>query len=148
MEDNTHDPADHDKDLKKTADGLGYAPGWCGVHVIHYQKNEGPAATSNGGSGTFNYRFDITVYDSKKVQIRQVLGADAPGVVGVGVTSALLQVLLVTAGNVDSDPVKFAYGAQSWDSSSSDSVGAYDNGSRSMDFGFSCPAPGGSSSDI
>ena len=51
---NTNDSVDHDKDLKKTADSLGYAPGWCGVHVVQYQKNEGPAASSNGGNGTPN----------------------------------------------------------------------------------------------
>ena len=82
------------------------------------------------------------------IQIGQLLEAEAPGGVGVDVTSALLQVLVVTAVGVDSNPVKSAYGAQSWDSNSSNSVGACDNGSRNMDFGASCPAPGWSNSDI
>ena len=47
------------------------------------------------------------------IQIGQLLGAEAPGGVGVDVTSALLQVLVVTAVGVDSNPVKFASGAQS-----------------------------------
>jgi hypothetical protein len=64
--------------------------------------------------------------------------ADAPGGQGVDVDSALPLVLVVTAENIDSDPVKFAYGAQSWDSNSQCSVGGYDSGKREMDCGFTC----------
>lgn len=148
MADNTDDPNNHDKDLKHAASGLAYLPGYCGVHVTQYQKNEGPAA-ANGGVGTSNYRFDITIFDEIQVQVGQVLLANAPGGVGVGVTSALPWVLIVTALNVDEDPVRFAYAGSAWDSNSPQcSVGKYDSGSRNMDCGFPCPAPSGSSMDL
>jgi len=55
------------------------------------------------------------------------------------VFSELPLVLVATAGSVDNDPVKFAYGGQSWDSSSGQcSTGGYDSGSRQMDCGFTC----------
>lgn len=148
MADNTLDPDNHDRDLKHTASGLAYLPGSCGVHVTQYQKNEGPAA-ANGAGGTSNYRFDITLFDNNRVQIGRVLLADAPGGAGVGVTSALPWVLIVTAENVDDDPVQFAYAGSAWDSNSSQcSVGGYDSGSRNMDCGFPCLAPNGSEMDL
>lgn len=147
MADDTTNPDSHDKDLKNTGDGLGYLPGNCGVHVTQYQKNEGPNA-ANGAGGTSNYRFDITIFDDNQIQIGQVLLADAPGGVGVDVDSKLPLVLVVTSEQVDSDPVQFAYGGQSWDSNSQCSVGGYDSGSRNMDCGFACPAPNGSDSDL
>ena len=65
--------------------------------------------------------------------------ADAPGGQGVDVDSALPAVLIVTAENVDSDPVQFAYNGASWDSNAAQcSVGGYDSGSRNMDCGFTC----------
>lgn len=148
MADKTKDPNGHDKDLKHTASGLAYLPGNCGVHVTQYQKNEGPAA-SNGAGGTSNYRFDITIKDDNQIEIGQMLLADAPGGAGVGVTSGLPWVLIVTAGSVDSDPVQFAYAGLGWDSNSGQcSVGDYDSGSRNMDCAFSCPPPNGSESDL
>ena len=48
-------------------------------------------------------------------------------------------VFIATAGAVDDDPVKFAYGSQNWDSNSGQcKVGKYDSGSRQMDCGFTC----------
>lgn len=93
--------------------GRAYAPGWCGVHVVQYQKNEGPAATS-GGSGTSDYRIDVTIFDANQNLIGQAKTVDAPTGQAVNVDSKLPNVLEVTVGNVDSDPVKFAYGNQSW----------------------------------
>ncbi|KAK3170760.1 hypothetical protein OEA41_002842 [Lepraria neglecta] len=89
----------------------GYAPGWCGVHVVQYQKNEGPDATTGG---TSDYRFNITLFDANQNQIGDLDLGDAPGGTAVGVDSLLPNVMEVTAGNVDSDPVTFAYGDQSW----------------------------------
>lgn len=63
--------------------------------MTQYQKNEGPAA-ANGAGGTSNYRFNITRFDDNQVQIGQVLLSDAPGGAGVGVTSALPWVLIVS----------------------------------------------------
>ena len=91
----------------------GYAPGWCGVHVVQYQKNEGPPATS-GRSGTSDYRADVTIFDANQNQIGQVKLVDAPAGQAVNVDSKLPNVLEVTVGKVDSDPVTFAYGDQSW----------------------------------
>ena len=67
--------------------------------------------------------------------------ADAPSGQGVGVTSALPLVLIVTAQNVDDDAVLFAYGDQSWGSNDQPhqcNFGAYDSGKREGDCGFSC----------
>ena len=46
----------------------------------------------------------------------------------------------IYTGAVDADPVKFAYDKQNWDSNDKSrcSVGAYDNGKREMDCGFTC----------
>lgn len=64
---------------------------------------------------------------------------DAPGGQGVDVFSQLPLVFIATTGNVDDDAISFAYGSQSWDSSSGQcSVGGYDSGSRQMDCGFTC----------
>lgn len=104
MSDNTLDPEKHDKDLEHMASGLAYLPGSCGVHRTQYQKNEGPAAAKDAG-GTSNDRFDMTLFDDNQVQIGQMLLADAPGGKGVGVTSGLPWLLIVTVQNVDADSV-------------------------------------------
>lgn len=87
-----------------------------------------------------NYRFSVTIKDNAGEQVGQeLLETDPPGK-GIGVDSRLPLVLTVQAGSADSDPVKFAYGAQSWDSNSAQcSVGGYSSGSRQMDCGFQCP---------
>lgn len=146
MTDSTLDPGNHPNgNLKVHTNGneLHYEPGQCGVHVKQYQKNE---ANSNLNP---DYQFDITVKDALQAQIGQVLSADAPGGVAVNVDSALPSVLLVTAGNVDSDPVGYAYAGAVWDSNAGQcSVGEYDSGSRQIDCGFACPAPQGQTSDV
>ncbi len=100
---------------------------WCGVHVTQYQKNE------NGVGGT--YEFDATLKDQNGTPIGSVSRQPTPA----DVTSSLPYVLIITAGNVDSDPVRFDYADQHWASDGSQcSVGAYDSGSRQMDCGFTC----------
>ena len=103
---------------------------------VQYQKNEGDPDSTGGNS---NYRFDITIKDDQQELVGELYYADAPGGQGVDVDSALPWVLIVTAQNVDDDPVQFAYGDQSWDSNSGQcSVGGYDSGARQMDCGFTC----------
>lgn len=73
--------------------------------------------------------------------IVSVSGADAPANVGVDVTSKLPWVVVVTAQNVDADPVLMAYSDQSWayaDEARHCSFGAYDGGKRKGNCGFSC----------
>lgn len=93
--------------------GLGYAPGWCGVHVTQYQKNEGPNA-SNGNGGTSDYRLDVEIFDSNQFSIDKVTTQDAPAGQAVNVQGKLPGPLSVTAQNVDSDAVLFSYQGQNW----------------------------------
>lgn len=144
MADDTTDPDDHDMDLKNADDGeLGYVPGMCGVHVVQYQKNE-PRVNPNP-----DYKFDITIYDNDHYQIGEVLFVDAPNAVGVNVDSQLPDVLIVTAGAVDSDPVSFAYAGNIWDSAGDwCDAAAYNRGMRQIDCDFPCSAPGELEDDI
>lgn len=97
-----------------------------------YQKNEGNSA-SNGNKATSDYRFTILLRDDQHELVGELDYA------GVEVDGALPEVLIVTAGSVDSDPVSFAYGGQTWTSSDSQcSIGDYNGGSRQMDCGFTC----------
>ncbi|KAL8902721.1 MAG: hypothetical protein Q9207_004433 [Kuettlingeria erythrocarpa] len=122
--------------LKYTLSGTGtpkYAPGWCGLHIIQYQKPD---------PSTDAYKFDIVMKDANGMVIGNTLGAqDARSPVSVaGFGGQLPNQLIVTAGAVDADPVRFAYGSQSWDSNDGSrcGMGAYDSGSRNGDCGFSC----------
>ncbi|KAI4129290.1 MAG: hypothetical protein LQ338_002299 [Usnochroma carphineum] len=118
--------------------GIPYYPGNCGVHLQQYQKNEGNPAT-NGNQATSDYRFTVFLKDANGEAVGEVAYYDAPGGQGVDVDGELPLVFIVTAGNVDDDPVSFAYGDQKWDSHSQQcSVGGYDSGSRQLDCGFSC----------
>ena len=106
--------------------------------MTQYQKNEGDSA-SNGNKGTSDYRFTILLKDDNQELVGEVDYYDAPDGQGVDVDSELPDVFIATAGSKDNDPVKFAYGSQSWDSDSGQcSVGKYDSGSRQMDCGFTC----------
>ncbi|KAF2681924.1 hypothetical protein K458DRAFT_342944 [Lentithecium fluviatile CBS 122367] len=89
----------------------GYAPGWCGVHVKHYQKPD-PSKDQ--------YALEVSINDANE--------------------GKLPWTLIVNTGAVDADPVQFAYGGQTWDSNDKNrcSVGAYDNNERQMDCGFTC----------
>ena len=93
--------------------GAGYAPGWCGLHVTQYQKNEGPAAT-NGAGGTSNYRLDVEIFDANQNSIDKVTLQDAPSGKGVTVQGKLPTTLSVTAQNTDSDALLFSYNGQNW----------------------------------
>lgn len=111
-----------------------YAAGWCGVHVTQHQKNE-----PDNPSG--NYKLDISIKDASGAGIGGVGGADAPAGQGVGVTSQLPAVLIVTTGNVDDDAVLFDYNGAHWgsnDQQHSCNFGAYDTGKREGDCGFTC----------
>ena len=51
-----------------------YAPGWCGIHVTQYQKNEpGNSATSNSP----DYILSVCVFDANKVLLNQYPGGEA-----------------------------------------------------------------------
>lgn len=105
----------------------GYAPGQCGIHVIQYQKPD-PAKDS--------YALEIThLNDNNEAKIG---GTEKVGP-SVSLTSKLPWTVEIKTGGVDADPVSFAYGGDAWDSNDSRcSVGAYDNGKREMDCGFTC----------
>lgn len=108
----------------------GYAPGWCGVHVIQYQKPD---------PSTDSYSLEVSVRDANGVEIGSTNGKVGPT---ASVTSLLPLTFEVQTGGVDADPVSFQYADESWDSNNQDtyhcSVGAYDSGSRQMDCGFTC----------
>ena len=113
-----------------------FISGSCGVHVVQYQKNEGPA---NGPHGNSNYRLDVTLYDAGQDNIGGVTLLDAPGGNFEGIDSQLPLVFEVEVGANDQQPVRFQYGAQAWDSNAAQcSVGDYDSGSRQMDCQFNC----------
>lgn len=108
-----------------------YVPGECGVHVVHFQTN--PDRT------TKPYRLSVVLKDALQRIIGGVVEVDAPSGQPVNVNSELPYVFIATTGNVDDDPIKFAYSGQSWDSNSGQcSVGGYEDGNREMDCSFSC----------
>lgn len=112
-----------------------YAPGWCGVHVTQYQKNE-PNSNPTG-----DYKFDITIKDDSGATIGTNFGAVAQDGVGVEVTSKLPWVLIVAAQKVDDDAVLFKYSDQSWGSNDQPhycNFGGYEDGNRDGDCEFEC----------
>ncbi|KAH7413558.1 hypothetical protein DE146DRAFT_638041 [Phaeosphaeria sp. MPI-PUGE-AT-0046c] len=106
----------------------GFASGWCGVHVIQYQKPD-------PSKGSYSLEAPA-VKDANEHEI----GNFAKGGPTASVTSKLPWCLEIKTGGVDADPVSFAYGDQSWDSNDKGrcSVGKYDSGKRHMDCGFTC----------
>jgi hypothetical protein len=108
----------------------GFQSGWCGFHVKQYQK---PDPSKD------HYKFDVVIKDAKGENIGQLLNADATN--PISVDSRLPLPLIVTAGNVDSDAVLFNYGDQAFGSNDQAhhcDFGAYDNGARDGDCGFTC----------
>ena len=106
----------------------GYRPGTCRVHVVQYQK---PDPEED------DYSLEIsTLVDDNENKI----GGLAKSGPDVSLTSKLPLTLEIKTGNVDADPIYFAYGADSWDSKNEDrcSVGGYDSGNRDMDCTFQC----------
>ncbi len=113
-----------------------YVPGWCGVHVTQYQKNEDPAGSDGG---TSEYRLDVSLSDNIQDPIGSVSHLSVPGGVYEGIDSQLPDVFEVEVGGADGQPVFFMYNGQAWDSGDSQcSMGGYNGGSRQMDCGFSC----------
>lgn len=113
-----------------------YASGWCGVHIVQYQKNEGP---SDSGSGNSEYRLDVTLKDALQDVVGGVSKLSAPGGNYNDVDSQLPYVFRVEVGGVDSEPLRFQYAGQAWSSADGQcKVGGYGDGSRNMDCGFSC----------
>ena len=117
----------------------GFAPGWCTMHVVQYQKNE-------YGTGD-QYAFDVVIFDNNKVEIGSVQKeAVDPTSLSISVDSALPNAVVIIAGNVDSDNVEFKYGDQDWkslDGSHQDDFAGtpnwgYENGNRKGDMGFNC----------
>ena len=124
-------PADRSLHLAKR-----YAPGWCGVHVTQYQKNEGPSGSSSGNS---EYRLDVSLKDALQDVVGGVTLLSLPGGTFSGIDSQLPNVFEVEVGGVDSEPVLFQYTGQSWSSNDGQcSVGGFDSGSRQIDCGFNC----------
>ncbi|QIW96682.1 hypothetical protein AMS68_002200 [Peltaster fructicola] len=110
-----------------------YKPGWCGLHFVQYQKNEGPGPARN------DYRFTITIKDAAGAVVGGTGNLPMPIYQSSNLPGALPYSLVMTPGNVDSDPLRFAYAGQSWSSSDGTcSVGIYDRGSRQGDCGFTC----------
>ena len=113
-----------------------FASGWCGVHVVQYQKNEGPTDTPNGNA---DYRLDVNLADALQDPVGGVSSIDAPGGQFEDIDSQLPFVFEVEVGAQDADPVRFQYNGQAWDSTAGQcSVGSYQGGSRNMDCGFNC----------
>ena len=122
-----------------------YAPGWCGMHVIQYQKNE-PDGPNKDGS---EYLFDVTIKDANDVEIPlyncngcgTTARFVAPNGVPQTIESELPFNMQLTAGPVDDSAVLFNYNGQAWGSNDQDhhsNFGAYDNGKREGDTGFTC----------
>jgi hypothetical protein len=123
-----------------------FAPGWCGMHVTQYQKNEdsGPNAHSP------DYMIDVSLFDANQKPIQMYncnnCGTTSRTIALKGAPndfhSDLPVDMIVTLGAVDSDAILFQYGDQSWgsnDQAHHSNWGAYDNGKREGDTGFSCP---------
>lgn len=95
--------------LKYNLSGTGtpkYKPGWCGLHITHYQKPD-PSKDP--------YSVNVLLKDTDGMTIDNTLetvqSRDPVAVKGFG--GQLLVQLIVTTGNVDKYPVRFAYGNQS-----------------------------------
>lgn len=106
----------------------GFAPGWCGVHVVQFQKPD-PFKDS--------YSLEVTAVNDNN---ENKIGSTGKGGPTASVTSKLPWTIEIKTGGVDADPVSFAYGGDSWNSNDKArcSVGKYDNGKREMDCGFTC----------
>lgn len=112
-----------------------FDPGWCGVHITQYQKNQGP------GLNTENYRFDVILYDGQQELVGEQELLSIPSGQTQQVGSTLPYTLGVTAPNTDGDAVYMSYNGQSWGSNDQAhhcNFGKYDSGQRDGDCGFLC----------
>lgn len=110
-----------------------YTAGWCGVHIVQYQKND-PASGNQP-----QYHLDITLKDAIGSNIGGLADVTATPGVAVDVTSQLPEVFEVTIGFADSDSIQFHYGGQFWASLPPQChFGGYQDGNRKGDCGFTC----------
>ncbi len=123
-----------------------YATGWCGMHVVQYQKNEDgdPAHPSNP-----EYVIDVSLFDANQQPIplkncngcQNTTSSVALNGQADDFQSALPFAMEVTCGAVDDDPINFKYGDQTWgsnDQAHHSNFGAYDSGKREGNTGFQC----------
>lgn len=81
----------------------------------------------------------MALSDALQDSVGGVTDIDAPGGQFEDIDSQLPFVFEVEVGAQDSDPVRFQYNGQAWDSNAGQcSVGGYNSGSRNMDCGFNC----------
>ena len=124
-----------------------FAPGWCGMHVIQYQKNEDSGPNANSPE----YMIDVSIFDANQQPI-QIYDCNLCGTTDrtIALNGAPNDIktdlpvdMIITLGAVDDDAILFQYGNQNWGSNDQEHYsnwGAYDNGKREGDTGFSCPA--------
>jgi len=116
-----------------------FTPGWCGVHIVQYQKREGNQNLLN------QYQVEVTIKDSAGLLVGTATKQPISAPLAIADSSLPYQ-LIVSTGNIDKDPVSFWYGDQYWDSTSKAnhcSFGGYDSGTRQGDCGFTCNLPAG-----
>jgi hypothetical protein len=116
----------------------GWRPGWCGMHVVQYQK-----PYPNDPNSV--YSFDLQIQDANGNEIGKsgdrlfIKGGEAKGM-----SSKLPFQVSIKPGAVDDDALWFYYGDQAFTSNDQEhhcNFGAYDNGSRRGDCGFTCDGP-------
>ena len=118
-----------------------YQPGWCGVHVIQYKKEQ----MDNDENPLNVYQLQVSMSDGDGRPIGMANKQPDAGTLQI-VDTSLPYVFSIAAGNGDDDPIFFWYADQYWNTSTPAnkcSVGGYDNGYRQMDCGFNCPWPNG-----
>lgn len=111
-----------------------YTPGWCGVHVTQYHRNE---SSDNPRS---DFKFDFRIYDGAEALLATFMGADIPSGLTLSIVAPLPTVFNVTAKGTDDDPVLFEYNGASWSSDNTRhcKFGGYSETHREGDCGFTC----------
>ena len=116
-----------------------FAPGWCTLHMIQYQKNQADIGNA--------YAFSLVLKDNDKKIIGQItkqpLEGTAPGVLNM--PSNLPYMLVLKTRDADDDWVQFEYSADRWNTNPEDyggrcTSGGFENGNRESDCGFQCNA--------
>lgn len=123
-----------------------YATGWCGMHIVQYQKNvQGdPAHPPNS-----EYVIEVSLFDAKQqpIPLKNCNGCSntALSVALNGkanyIESNLPYGMEVTVGAVDDDAVLFAYADQNWGSNDQphhSNFEPYGDGKRVGNTGFTC----------
>jgi len=123
-----------------------YAPGWCGMHIVQYQKNvpDVPHHPANA-----EYMVEVSLFDANQAPI-PITNCNGCKFIATSVAlngeanyieSYLPWGMEITVGATDSDAILFAYGDQNWGSNDQphhSNFGGYDGGMRIGDTGFSC----------